>query len=202
MADPVKFTFDRAFDGGAKNRHEEELNALRSAADMQAQNAFQEGVNEGRQQAMNEIEAATIQILGGVEQAVHNLFAQRQQSETEHKAAMVHLAYHIAGKFAGKLIEQHPMDAMERLIFQCLQDAHEEPRLLIRVHESFFEPVQQRIDGMKERAAFEGVILVIAEPDFGPQDIRVEWAGGGAEQLVSSVQQSVEQILESYLKNL
>ena len=199
MAEPVKFTFDQAFDGGAKSRYDVEIERLQEE-NRQAQAASHaQGHDEGRQQALHEIEAATKEIMEQIAQAAHALFSQQHQLETNLKQEMVQLAYTIASKLAPALIRTKPLAEVEALIEDCMVTAHKEPRLVVRVADTIAEAVSDRLEDMKAATSFPGDIVLIGEANFGPQDCRVEWPDGGTERRHTNTLKEIENAVQRFV---
>jgi flagellar assembly protein FliH len=74
-----------------------------------------------------------------------------------------------------------PLLEIEALLSDCLREAFDEPRLVLRVADSLFEPLQQRLAAITGAAGFAGKVVLLADEALGPGDARVEWAEGGAE---------------------
>ncbi|MCJ9429554.1 FliH/SctL family protein [Kordiimonas marina] len=199
MTEPVKFTFDQAFDGGARSRYDVELERVRAQAEQATSDAFGEGVETGRQQTLGEIEEATRILTGEVGQAVAALFDQRAQLESHIKTEMVQLAYTIAAKLAPALIRAQPMAELEALIQDCMATAAVEPRLVVRVSEDMLDAINDRVEDMKATTNFQGDIVLVAEPSFGQQDCRVEWPDGGTERRMSDIQHQIEDAVQRFV---
>lgn len=199
MAEPVKYQFDQAFDGGAKSRFDEELDRLREDAEQIKSDAFSQGVEEGRRQALSEIEAATAETLNQLAQAAHGLFSQRHQLETEIKQDMVQLAYTISSKLSPALLRSHPMAEIEALIEDCMATAQREPRLVVRISEALLDPVNDRIEDLKAATGFPGDIVLVGEPSLGPQDCRIEWPDGGTERKHDSIYREIEMAVQRFV---
>ena len=199
MSEPVKYRFDQAFDGGAKSRYDEELDRVRADAERLKSDAYSQGLEEGRRQALDEIENATKNLLAQVEQAAHGLFSQRAQLEASLKQEMVQLAYSIASKLAPALLRSHPMTEIETLIEDCMATMIKEPRLVVRVAEPLIDAVNERIEDLKAATSFPGDIVLVGEPSFGPQDCRVEWPDGGTERkhdlTISQIESAVQRFV-------
>lgn len=199
MAEPVKYTFDQAFDGGAKSRFEVEIDALKAEADQRAQDAYAKGIEDGRAQALAEIEAETQKVLAELVQASTALFDQYQQLETSLKQEMVHLSYGIASKLSSALIRTKPTAEVQALIEDCLATAAREPRLVVRVAESISDEIAARIDEMKNATSFAGDIVLLGEPTLGAMDCRVEWPDGGSERKQDAVQHQIEDAVQRFV---
>lgn len=201
MAEPVKYQFDQAFDGGAKSRFDEELDRLREDTEKVKTESYTHGVEEGRKQALGEIEAATLEALNQLSQVAHALFSQRAQLETDLKQEMVQLAYAISSKLAPALIRKYPMAEIEALIEDCLMTAQKEPRLVVRVSEALLDSINERLEDLKAATGFPGDIVLIGEPSLGPQDCRVEWPDGGTDRKHDAVQHEIENAVQRFVMN-
>lgn len=199
MAEPIKYTFDQAFDGGAKSRYDLELERIQKEGEVAKTEAHTDGVELGRQQVLTEIEAQTLESLNQIAQASHALFSQQAQLEASLKQDMVQLAYAIAAKLAPSLIRQHPMAEIEALIQDCLATANREQHLVVRVSESVAEAVNDRLEAMKASTNFPGQIVLIGETGYGPQDCRVEWPDGGTERRYADVQKEIENAVQRFV---
>ncbi|PCI61747.1 MAG: hypothetical protein COB37_07780 [Kordiimonadales bacterium] len=199
MAEPVKFTFDQAFDGGAKTRFDEAIERAEVDSKEKATVAHHSGVAEGREQVLHEIEAASKAALNQIAESAHALFSQQQQLKTELKQEMVQLAYSIAAKLAPALMRAHPLAEVEALIEDCMATAHKEPRLLVRVPETLAEDISDRIENMKTATGFPGDIVLIGEAAFGPNDCRVEWPDGGTERRYVDIQKEIEAAVQRFV---
>jgi len=199
MAEPVKYRFDQAFDGGAKSRFDEELERLRADAETIKSEAYAQGFEEGRNQALQDIEAATKETLSQIAQGAHALFSQKAQLESGIKQEMVQLAYAIASKLSPALLRAHPLAEIEALIEDCLATAQKEPRLVVRVSEALLDPVNERLEDLKASTGFPGDIVLIGEPGLGPQDCRVEWPDGGTERKHDTIMREVETAVQRFV---
>ncbi|MBV1901619.1 MAG: hypothetical protein KUG56_08105 [Kordiimonadaceae bacterium] len=199
MAEPVKYTFDQAFDGGAKSRHDIEISRLEDEKTQAQATSHAQGVEEGRQQALKEIEAATNETLSQVAQAAHALFSQQSQLETSLKQEMVQLAYAIASKLSPALLQTKPLAEVEALIQDCMVTAHREPRLVVRVAEGLADAVTERIENLKASTNFPGDIVLLSEPGLGLQDCRVEWPDGGTERRQADTQKEIESAVQRFV---
>ncbi|WP_417460350.1 hypothetical protein [Kordiimonas sp.] len=199
MAEPVKYKFDTAFDGGAKSRFDEELDRVRLDADRIKTEAYQTGLEEGRRQALSEIEAATKDALGELEQATRALFSQRNQLESTLKQEMVQLAYAISSKLAPALIRTHPMAEIEAFIEDCLATMQKEPRLVVRVCEDLVDSINERIENLKAATGFPGDIVLIGEETMGMQDCKVEWPDGGSDRNHATIVRQIEDAVQRFV---
>lgn len=199
MAEPVKYTFDQAFDGGEKSRHDIEISRLEDEKVQVQSTSHAQGIEEGRQKTLTEIEAATNECLSQIAQAAHALFSQQSQLESSLKQQMVQLAYTIASKLSPALLRTKPLAEVEALIEDCMITAHREPRLVVRVAESLADAVNERIEDLKASTNFPGDIVLLGEAGFGQQDCRVEWPDGGTERRHTDTHKEIENAVQRFV---
>ncbi|SDG68449.1 FliH/SctL family protein [Roseospirillum parvum] len=105
----------------------------------------------------------------------------------------------IARKVLPASADQVMLDELKALLASVLPDLLEEPRLVVRVHESLAETVRQRLQPMAETAGFEGRLVVIGDTLTAPGDGRVEWAGGGVERRLDRLWAQIDTALSEHL---
>ena len=199
MSSPVKYTFDQAFDGGAKTRHDLEVERLVQQGEDARKEALAQGIAEGRAQALQEIENATKDALLQLSQSAQVLFDQRQTLESGLKQEMVHLAYATSSKLAGALIRTKPTAEVQALIEDCLATVSREPRLVVRVSENIADSIAKQLEAMKNATSFAGDIVLLGEPNMGDLDCRVEWPDGGSERKQAAVQHQIEDAVQRFV---
>lgn len=199
MTEPVKFTFDQAFDGGAKSRYDLELERIQQESIRSQQEMHVKGQEAGRQEALEGIEAATNTAMDQLVQSAQQLFQQEHHLRSSMKQEMVQLAYAIASKLSPALLQQHPLAEIEALIEDCMATAFKEPRLVVRVAESITESIGGHIDKMKAATNFQGDVVLIGEAGLGPHDCRVEWPDGGTERNQADIQREIENAVQRFV---
>jgi flagellar assembly protein FliH len=199
MAEPVKYTFDQAFDGGAKNRYDEDVANLRTELDVVRQSSFSEGIADGRKQVQDEIEAATLETLNSIAASAQELMTHQHDLEARLKQEMVQLSYAIASKLAPSLIRQQPLTEIEGLIEECLSMALKEPRIVIRVSPDLLDGISKKIETLKKASTFSGDIILIDDASLSFQDCRVEWPDGGLERKFMDIQLQVQDAVQRFV---
>lgn len=199
MSSPVKYTFDQAFDGGAKSRYDLEIERLVQQAEDARKEALAQGIAEGRAQALQEIENATKDAILQLNQSAQALLDQRQTLESSLKQEMVHLAYAISSKLAGALIRTKPTAEVQALIEDCLATVSREPRLVVRVSENISDSIAKQLDAMKNATSFAGDIVLLGESNMGDLDCRVEWPDGGSERKQDALQHQIEDAVQRFV---
>lgn len=199
MAEPVKYQFDRAFDGGAKSRREAELADLAQQAQSKAAQAYAEGMEAGRNEVRTGFEAAALEHIARIESAMHALFQQREALERETQRAMTALSYTIGAALAPALMRAFPTYELEDIIKDAVEAADNEPRLLVRVHPSILDSIAAALEKIKANTAYSGELILVDEPSFSPHDIRIEWPNGGAEKLTARIQARVQAAVQRFI---
>jgi len=190
MGAPHKFLFDESFDqpdapavAAARRPPPPPPEPTFSKAELGA--AEQAGMEAGRATALAEAaqstEARTADAVTRLASGIAELLAARQSdadaAQRQACAAMSVLLH----KAVPALGRKAPLLEIEALLSDCLREAFDEPRLVLRVADSLFEPLQQRLAAITGAAGFAGKVVLLADEALGPGDARVEWAEGGAE---------------------
>lgn len=195
MSAPHKFLFDESFDlpdppRPAARREpppppppppppeptfsKQELEAARLA-----------GVAEGREQALAEAAQAADQrlaeTLSALESGLKILLDGQESAIGEIRRHGLETVRAIAQKAVPALCRKSPLTELEAMIVDCLREAFDEPRMVLRVSDALFEPLQQRLGALTQSTGFAGKLVLLADDTLGPGDARIEWAEGGAE---------------------
>ena len=197
----VKYTFDNSFDTGQVSKVDEEIEVLLERAREEAAEAHERGLKEGREQALSEIEAATQTAIEQLSVSTGTLFTTVEQIKTQNKIASAGLAHTIAKKLATTMMEQAPMAEIEALIEECLEISGDQSRLVVRVNQEIFEPINIRIQQMKDVAGFKGEIIVAGDPALAITDARIEWPDGGMERNSDDITNQIDEAIERFFQS-
>ena len=113
--------------------------------------------------------------------------------ETERRATEVLRA--IVAKAVPALARRDPLAEIDALVGDSLQEAFDEPRIVLRVSESLFEAMRQRLGELAHQSGFAGKFVLLADDTLGAADCRLEWADGGAERDLTRLQRAIDGML-------
>jgi flagellar assembly protein FliH len=115
-----------------------------------------------------------------VAQAGELLQAQEQAGQLATRTAIA-TAIAVLRKLQPELTRRKGLVEIEGVLAQCLGTMREEPRMLVRVHDSLLDPLRERLDAVTAAAGYEGRVVLLADDGLAAGDCRVEWADGGIE---------------------
>lgn len=168
---------------------EEELAVARNTA-------FTQGRAAGYADAVNDHTA----IIMGVVQALQGDIANLMQAEHARTLAFTESSIEIAGAMLRRLFPElaavNGLGEIQAIIATTLRERTDDPRLVIRVADSVLDIVQQQIDALAADAGYAGKLVLLAEPGFGPSDVRIEWAHGGTERNAGAILLQIEAALQ------
>lgn len=196
---PVKYTFDTRFGGDIRDPQEEAIEALQRQVIAARDEGYKNGYDTGYANAINGLEAKIAERLEAVLTACTALGAQRKQLEETLEAEVAQIAYSIATRFAPALMDAHPLAEIESLVAECLDGCRREPRVVIRVHSSLLDAINDRIESLKLAGGFAGQVVLIDDPDLGPHDCRVEWPDGGAERDMMQLEKQIGDAVQRFV---
>jgi len=203
MAPARKFLFDLSFDDAADEAAVAPETAAAVAAppeptvDLAAletarAEAFAAGRGAGLAEAAQLHEA---QIAAAIDTAAATL----KELGRAHHAKLAELERDTAGlaaavlsRFAPSIARRTALDDIAALVAQCIGEATDEPRLVLRVADDNFEALRTRVAPIAEGAGFAGKLVILGDETLGPADARVEWADGGAERDLGRLTRELE----------
>lgn len=216
MAAVRKFLFDNSFDAPTKPKREaapppppepeppppppgfseEELAAA-------CARARAEGEEAGRAAALAAAEASREQALLQAERrlaaVLQQLFGELDQRARLAEQQALETATAILRRLFPELARRHGETEIVALLGECLALAHEEPRVVVRAADLQLDALRERLAGLREGAGFEGRVVLLADADLGPSDVRVEWADGGMERDAERTWREIDAVIQRTL---
>jgi flagellar assembly protein FliH len=183
MAMPQKFTFDVSFDhlGTPSARSLAERRFTRNELDATRQAALAEGHAAGLAEAAQAAQSLTADALAKIAESLAALFAAQDATTLDTERRAIGAMQTIITKLIPGLAAKNPLAEVEAFTTQCLHEAIDEPRVVLRVAEEIYEPLRERLDTLANAAGYTGRIVLLADDAIAGGDARVEWADGGAE---------------------
>ena len=151
-----------------------------------------EGEAAGRQAAAAEFDTQADQRLEALVAQVNDMIAQQSETYGELAQQAVGIAVAAARKSLPQLARRGGITEIEEMVREILGGMLDEPRVVIRVADEVLDDLRARVDTIGQRLGFQGSIVLLADPDMGPADCRVDWADGGAERMVRKVWDDID----------
>jgi flagellar assembly protein FliH len=179
MSSPVKFLFDHDFKATQEAKPSISLAAhqaeLKEAEGVGYRSGFEAAKAEALVGAEHRSAAALERIAVTLEALGRGLSAVETKLETE----AVEVAVAVAKKLAATLIEREPLAEIAALATGCFSQLVAAPHVVVRVNETQHEGVSEQIEKIARARGLASHLVVLAEPDIGIGDCRIEWADGG-----------------------
>ncbi len=200
MAEVKKFLFDLDFDAGAAAAERPEEPSF-SAEELEAarQAAYAEGEAVGRAAARQETEAAIAALLEQAAGQLQNLMAETQAAQRDMTHSAARIGHAVGTALARELMAAHPLAEIEAMLRECMSELREEPRLVIRTHETRLDSIREPMERLKASAGFTGDIVIVADDALSPDSCRLEWADGGAELNTDDIRTAVDDAVNRFL---
>lgn len=210
MAVVTKFLFDTEFDEVPTRRAMKREAAQQAAeeppppppppppmfSEQELQLAREQAFEAGKRAGIHEAEAATQRLAATALQALVGRLQSLERNAVElagrRDRNAIRAALAVARRLLPAFAEREGLGELEALFAEHLGHLIEEPRLIVRVHDSVLEEVREHIAGMAEAAGYEGRLQVAADPAIAPGDCRIEWAEGGVERNQTRFWQDVD----------
>lgn len=182
------------------DEQEEELPGYSEAQLEEAKaESFEAGKQEGAREAASTIEKETLMTLQAISLNITDIFSHQEQANNGLLRDGISIASSIVRKLFPAMNEQNALSEIERLVEHTLLRLIEEPRVVIRVNPDLIPSLSERVEGLKAGAGYEGRIVLKEDDSIVFGDCRMEWGDGSAARNVSSLWQSIDQIIAGNL---
>jgi len=206
MAEAAPYLFDRMFEASNKGSESAEAAAAakreeeweRKMADA-CLTSFEEGQAAGRAEAMQQLEAETLQQVNAVLDASKKILGavERECSQTRRNA--IKIAQAAADLLAGELISRHPELNAEALFRDALEYAGDAPHIAITVNDAHAERVQAIVTKLAAERGFDGKIVVLGDPETAVGDCSLQWADGGVALETDKLRKAIAHLVRNHL---
>lgn len=196
-----KFLFDTSFDGPAAAAPVKPVRRNFTAAELEAEKAkaFAEGHAAGVGETANDAAQRTAVALEAVAARLGDLLNQADKYRADSLQTAVGAATAMTRKLLPALARREAVNEIEALVRDCLGRMHDEPKIVLRLHESLVDTFRANIEAAADAAGFSGRVVVVADPRQSPADARIEWADGGVERNTQQVWQEIEAIIDRFV---
>lgn len=191
---PKKFMFERSFDPGAGARPPERkpVTLKPDQVDALKKESYDSGFAAGKKAGFDEQTAQAAALTAQMIAKLENIMAQAAAVFQANEANVRRVAMAIAQKFVPDLVARNGLNEIDALLASTIGEMIHEPRLVVRVNETQFDIVNEKINAIVAQKAYTGKIVVLADAEVRGGDCRIEWADGGIERNSEELMQSLE----------
>lgn len=191
---PVKFDFDTEFDhNGEILREGESYKRFFTQDDVEAARMW--GVEEGREMEEGRC-AQSLQAIASQMQLILARLAHESDALRQEAAA---LAVAAARKIAGAALDSYPLETIEQLAREAVQDLRSEPRLSVRCAADLVEMLSERLEKTARDAGFDGAIVVRGDQGMKGADVRLEWGAGAVQRSAGEIDERLNDVVARWL---
>ncbi len=147
--------------------------------------AQQRGFEEGLATAVQSEEAKIARLMDKIAGSMNELQAAEAQRNADAQAMAIEVAAGLLRKLMPELASQPSLEGVSELVRKVMMDRFEEPRLIIRVHDSILDQLNARLQSLAQQSGFRGQYALMADTLLAPTDCRIEWSNGGVERSVT-----------------
>lgn len=198
MTAPAKFLFQNSFervrDESAEVRKPSfNLDELEAAKQVAYADGFAQGLAESRASNEQAISSSLKKLEINFDQFLKEMAQKMSHLQTESGQ----LAFAIARKFAGNLIERQGVERIKEVLCSCLEDLRNEPQIIVRAQ----QPAIEALKAVSTQLAndFPNKILFLSDDRIEVGDCKIEWTNGGIELSQSRIEAALASILSPLL---
>jgi flagellar assembly protein FliH len=193
-----KFMFERSFDDATiVHRAAERKPVLMKPEQIDAlkKEFYDSGYGAGQKAGKDEQAAQLAALIATLDCHITALIENIGALATEQDVQTRKLVLAIARKLMPDFAARNGLQEIEALLGETIREMAREPRLVVRIHESQFDAVNERVQAIAVQRAYSGKVIVLADNDVASGDCRVEWADGGIERNTQSTMNAIEQTI-------
>ncbi len=200
MAAPAKFLFDMDFSAPdrARERAATPSEVAQKVASAEAR-AYRDGFEAGQREAKAESDRRAALALEEIDIAIRNIAARYANIEIRMETEAVDVAVAVARKLCSELISSEPLAEITGLVRDCFAHLVSTPHLVVRINDSLYEAVRERIERLAKQSGFEGRLVILAEPEIETGDCRIEWADGGVVLERAAIEAKINELVGRYI---
>ena len=193
----TKFLFGTSFDP-AKADPEVPPPPTFSEADLAAarEDGFRAGHAAGHDEMSRSVEQAAAAALAEIGARLADMNGRFDEIRQAAIASGVEVVAATVRKLVPALAKRHGLSEIEGLVRDTLHALYDEPRVVIRAHDSVIDSLQERVDGMAAASGFMGKVVLFGDDQFSETDCRIEWADGGAERNLGELWRRIDAAIE------
>jgi flagellar assembly protein FliH len=148
-------------------------------------------------------QAATVRVAESIERTISAMVialrAVLDQSRVEIESVRADaalLALAVAKKIAAAAIEAVPAAEVESALRQAMHQAVGEPRVILRAAPDVVAVLESRVADIAHEEAYDGRVMLAADPTLRGGDCRIEWRGGGSERSEAAIEAALDALIE------
>lgn len=158
-----------------------------------------EGKALGMAEARETIEQNAANALGTIGTRLSELSVEIENLKSRIESEALESVLCIARKLLPHYAETHGLDEIEGITRDCLTAVYDEPRIVIRAHETVLDHIKGRLDDLITTSGFSGKAVLFADQSLGLADCRIEWADGGTERDIQRLWCEIEENISRFL---
>lgn len=164
--------------------------------------AMEQGIQRGRAESAQAVETVLASMTGQfVAQTTALLEAEQSRTAMAQEIALGTTIATIK-KVWPDILRQLGLPLIESTLRQSMDYNPEEPRLVVRVHDTLLDAVVKNLPQLQAQQAFAGKVIVIADAGVIAGDCKIEWADGGLERISRTLSQQLDEAWERLLSTL
>jgi flagellar assembly protein FliH len=173
--------------------------ALEVAVAVAEARGYRNGYAAAQADTTAELERRKAAALERIGTAIASLTGGLRAVERRLEAEAIEVAVAVAGKLATELVAREPFAEIAALAADCFDQLGGVPHVVVRVNDALYAEARERLEDIARVRGFEGRLVVLAEPDIGFGDCRVEWADGGLNRDRARIEAAIGEAVTNYL---
>lgn len=162
------------------------------------QEAYEEGREAGRKEALSTIENETKTSLEALLGQINSLNSQYKDEMTRLEQKAVEFGITTGSKLAAELIRREPLPLLEQFFANAFTVLGGVPEVTARVSNKVHQPLLDNISQWQTKNGFDGEIRIIADESLKAGDVAITWSEGGVERSIDKLMTAIQTAMTDY----
>lgn len=167
--------------------------------DEACQTAHAIGHAAGHEKAMESIDNKLVESLELIIPQIDEIVTQNLAETNKHFNAVMDIALAAAKKTVSEIYKKHGLDEVEKVIKECMEHVINEPRIVITVATDAIDVLDERIEKIKRKHGYEGLLIIHGDNEMPLGDCKIEWENGGLERSLENIWEDIDRIIDRNL---
>jgi flagellar assembly protein FliH len=161
--------------------------------------AFNCGFGAATAEARTSAEARSAAMLERIAVALEGMDRGLSGVAAKLECEAVEVAVAVARKLAPELVAGEPLAEIAALATECFRQLVAVPHVVVRVNDALQHSARCKLEEIARARGLESRLVVLAEPEIGEGDCRIEWADGGVTRDSLATTAAIDDAVSRYL---
>jgi flagellar assembly protein FliH len=161
--------------------------------------AFEAGRQSGLQEAASTLEQMVGMAMATMAHHLHGMTGAQATANQAQSRDAVAIALAIVRKLHPEFCRLFGLAEIEAALTEAMAGLDQVARITVKIHPDLLQEVRKRSEALITQSAFDGKLIVVADPAMALGDCRLDWGDGGTERDQARTWAEIDRAVETAL---